>query len=139
MGEIGMRCTVSAFPNGRAKKRRGGARIARRSTIVDALVDTGAVEILLPRDLVRSLGLQIFGRAPVTLADDRQVTMPVAGPLWIIAFGRQMVTDCLVGPAGCEPLVGQIVLERLDLILDAKKRTIRPRLKTGPVLKLKST
>ena len=40
---------------------------------------------------------------------------------------RQMDTDCFVGPPQCEPLVGQIVLERLDLIVDLSMRTIAPR------------
>ena len=29
--------------------------------------------------------------------------------------------DCLVGPVGCEPLIGQIVLEALDLIVDCSR------------------
>ena len=30
-----------------------------------------------------------------------------------------MNTDCLVGPPRCEPLLGQVALERLDLIVDS--------------------
>lgn len=136
MGEIRITCDVSNSKNGQASSRRSGKSGMKHMTI-DALVDTGAVEVLLPAGMVRLLELDVFDKSPVTLADDRTVTMPVAGPLWITAFGRRMVTDCLVGPDSCEPLIGQIVMERLDLVLDPKRRTIKPRLKSGPVLKLK--
>ena len=33
-------------------------------------------------------------------------------------MNRKMKTDCLVGPPQCETLIGQIVRERLDLIVD---------------------
>ena len=51
-----------------------------------------------------------------------------------------MTTDCLVGPPGCEPLIGQIVLERLDLIAYSLKQTLTPRPESPylPTLKLKS-
>ena len=60
-------------------------------------------------------------------------------PLSLTLVGRQMDTDCLVGPPPCEPLVGQIVLERLDLIIDRVKRTVSPRPESPflPSLKLK--
>lgn len=125
VGEVRLRAEVS-----NADGRRG------RAVAIDALVDTGAVETLLPRDLVRVLGLRSLGKMPV-LADERRAVLPVAGPVLLGAFGRRMVRDCLVGPAGCEPLVGQIVLERLDLVLDPRRRSVRPRSAGGPVLKMK--
>lgn len=45
-----------------------------------------------------------------------------------------------VGPPGCEPLLGQIVMESLDLIADPARRTLTPRPESPiePTLKLKS-
>ncbi|KJU81800.1 hypothetical protein MBAV_006007 [Candidatus Magnetobacterium bavaricum] len=40
---------------------------------------------------------------------------------------RTMVTDCIIGPPLCEPLLGQIALEELDLIIDAQRKTLGPR------------
>ena len=50
-----------------------------------------------------------------------------------------MDTDCLVGPPRCEPVLGQLVLERLDLIADPVKRVVsqRPESPFLPSLKLK--
>lgn len=110
-----------------------------RSAQIEAVVDTGAVMVLLPRDLVKRLGLLIFDRNTVSLADESKVEMDRAAGLFITVAGRRMETDCLVGPAGCEPLLGQIVMEGLDLIADPAKRTLTPRPEAPdfPVIKLK--
>lgn len=110
-----------------------------RSREIDAVVDTSAVMTLLPQDLVDDLGLELLDRRLVQLADDRKIEMPCAAGLNLTIVGRQMTTDCLVGPPGCEPLIGQIVLESLDLIPDPYKRTLTPRPESPlrPTLKLK--
>ena len=94
---------------------------------IDALVDTGAVMSLLPQDLVEKLGLQINGKTIVTLANETKVEFQRARLVSLSIGDRQMDTDCLVGPPQCEPLIGQIVLEQLDLIVDPLKKTLTPR------------
>ena len=42
-----------------------------------------------------------------------------------------------MGPAGSQVLIGQIVLEALDLIADCSNRTLAPRHAEGPVLALR--
>ena len=113
----------------RALARRGALGQSQvRRVDADVRVDTGAVLVLLPQDMVEALGLGAMDKAVVTLANDEKVEMPIAGPLVLTALGRTMNTDCLVGPPRCEPLLGQVVLERLDLIVDPTKRqlTVRP-------------
>ncbi len=51
--------------------------------------------------------------------------------------GTCLVTECVVGPPLSEPLIGQIVLEALDLIADCANRTLSPRTPDYPSLKLK--
>ena len=112
---------------------------AVRRTELDALVDTGAVMLLLPQDVVEALGLPLEGKIIVTLANDDKVELFRARHLSLTLGDRQMDTDCLVGPPRCEPLLGQLVLERLDLVLDPVKRTDTPRPESPflPWLKLK--
>ena len=50
-----------------------------------------------------------------------------------------MVTNCFVGPPRSEPLIGQVVLEMLDLIADCANHTLAPRYPDYPVLKAKAT
>ena len=73
-----------------------------------------------------------------TYADERQGTSGGGRPpVAIEVCDRFMVTECVVGPPLSEPLIGQIVLEGLDLIADCAHRTLTPRTPDYPTLKLK--
>lgn len=111
-----------------------------RAAEIDAVVDTGAVMTLLPQDLVEKLGLRVLDKSIVILADERKVELDRAGTLMLTIAGRRMATDCLVGPPGSEALVGQLVLEALDLICDPARRTLTPRPESPylPTLKMKA-
>ncbi|MGI9301222.1 MAG: clan AA aspartic protease [Gammaproteobacteria bacterium] len=106
---------------------------------VDALVDSGAVMPMLGRDIVDKLGVTSNRKAVVTLADDSKCEMDVAGPIAITFGDRIAHMDCLVGPVGAEPLLGQIVMEMLDLVIDCQHRTltVRPESPAYPSYKLK--
>jgi clan AA aspartic protease len=110
-----------------------------REVKIDALVDTGAVMILLPQDIVETLGLGKIEKAIVVLANEAKIEMDVMGPIALTIANRRMTTDCLMGPPRCEPLIGQLVMERLDLVIDPLKRTLtaRPESPYLPLLKLK--
>ncbi len=106
---------------------------------MDALVDTGAVSNALPKDVVDFLGLDIFDQTVVRLATEETRMLDVAGPVILEIAGRKMGTDCFVLPAASQALIGQIVLERLDLIADSNQGTVYPRHGSSPypVLNLK--
>ena len=110
-----------------------------RCANIDALVDTWAVLMLLPQDLVETLGLPKTGKAIVALANDEKIELEVAEDLRVRVGGREWTTDCLVGPPPCEPLLGHIVMERLDLTVDPLRGTIGPRPESPrlPSLKMK--
>lgn len=110
-----------------------------RALDIDAVVDTGAVMTLLPQDAVEALGVKTRGSIVVQLANDQKIELPRTRGFRLTIAGRDMFTDCLVGPPGCEALIGQIVMERLDLIADPAKRTLTPRPESPflPTLKLK--
>ena len=133
MGEIHADVTLEN-PGDRAVVDRGYGQESdiRRSTI-DAIVDTGAVTLVLPQNVVERLGLEQRGTAFVTYADER----PLAGPVTVRIGNRSMSMDCVVGPPLSEPLIGQVVLETLDLIADCTNRTLTPRYPDYPLLKLK--
>ena len=107
-----------------------------RRTRVRGIVDTGAIMLVLPQNVVERLGLQIQATMVVRYADDRRDERPMAGPVTVRIGDRSMRTDCLVGPPQGEVLIGQVVLETLDLIADAGKRTLTPRTPDYPVLNL---
>ena len=110
-----------------------------RRTTVEGVVDTGAVMLVLPENVITRLGLRTQRQVVVTYADERKETRPVAGPVTVHIGNRFMIAECVVGPPLSEPLIGQIVLEALDLVADCTNRTVGPRPESpdSPLLKLK--
>ncbi|MBF0119206.1 MAG: retroviral-like aspartic protease family protein [Desulfobacterales bacterium] len=105
----------------------------------EAIVDTGAVMLMVPQDVVEEIGLQIQRTVIVTYADERKDERKIAGPVLIRIGKRFMNTDCVVGPPESEALIGQVVLEELDLIADCQNQTLinRPGSPIYPSLKMK--
>ena len=139
MGEIHSEVTLeNTFDRGMVE---GGYRNEAdvRHATVDGIVDTGAVSLVLPQNVVERLGLRQQGTAFVTYADERREERPLAGPVTVRIGSRDMVTNCVVGPPLSEPLIGQVVLEMLDLIADCTNRTLMPRYPDYPLLKLKAS
>ena len=93
-----------------------------RRTTVEGVVDTGAVMLVLPENVVSRLGLRIRREVIVTCADERKETRPVAGPVTVRIGNRFMIVECVVGPPLSEPLIGRIVLVALDLVADCTNR-----------------
>jgi clan AA aspartic protease len=139
MGEIKVSVELENYDD-RAVARRGFLPEDQiRSQRVDVVVDSGAVMLVLPQDLVEVLGLRMLRKAIVTYADERKEERDIAGVVSVRVAGRTVETNCLVGPPGSEPLLGQIVLEEADLLIDcANQRLIaRPESPYLPTLKLK--
>jgi len=109
-----------------------------RSAKVHMLVDSGAVMLVLPQDLVEVLGLREV-KAIVTYADERKEERPIAGVVTVRIENRTTSLNCIVGPPNSEPLLGQVVLETLDLLVDCTQQKLVPRPESPflPSLKLK--
>ncbi|WP_449417582.1 clan AA aspartic protease [Phormidium nigroviride] len=88
----------------------------------EGLVDTGAVNLVIPAEIVQQLGLRILGQQLVKYADSRQESVGVTGPVIIECEGRKTIEDALV--TGDEVLIGQVVLEKLDLLVDCKNQRL---------------
>lgn len=90
----------------------------------DALVDTGAVRTVLPQHVVDRLGLAVRGQRVAEYADGRKEAVSVTGPLIIDLEGRDTLEEALV--LGDEVLIGQTVLEKLDLFVDCQRQRLVP-------------
>ena len=98
-----------------------------RSVEADALVDTGAVRTVLPADIAARLGLGTFGEEVVQYMDGRTEAVSLIGPVSVRLEGRTTVDEALV--LGDEVLIGQTVLEKLDLLADCQRQRLIPNLK----------
>ena len=98
-----------------------------RSVKLDALVDTGATMISMPKSVIEKLGLRCTGEIPVRTANGK-VVRRVFGYVEITMKKRTNVFDVLESPEDCPPLIGYLVLERLDLVVNPalEKVTFNP-------------
>ena len=110
--------------------------MADSDATVEGVVDTGAVSLAIPDEIATQLGLRHWGTRTVVYADERREQRPVTDVT--IEIGNLATrTEAIVGPAGSEVLIGQLVLEALDLIADCRKGTLAPRHPEGPVLAIR--
>jgi clan AA aspartic protease len=104
-----------------------------RSCEADALVDTGATRTVLPSEIVSRLGLGIRGQLAARYADGRNEAVGVTEPVIVEVAGRNTADEAMV--LGDEVLIGQTVLEKLDLVVDCNGQRLvqNPRHPDGPV------
>ena len=98
-----------------------------RRVTLPAVADTGAMMLALPEGVVSQLGIRQRSSITATYADGRQGELPVAGSLIVRIGDRSMSADCVVLPQGTDALVGQLIMEGLDLVADCVAQTLHPR------------
>ena len=91
------------------------------------IVDTGANHVVLPKTIADQLGLPILGLATVRCADNRTSTRTVVKQLSLEVAGREGTFRAIVEPDRDSVLIGVLVLEDLDLIVDPGRETLVPR------------
>ena len=98
-----------------------------RRTSVAGIVDSGAARLVLPPQVVQDLGLTEEGETGVRYADQRTAKRPIVRDVWLELCGRGSVFSAIVEPDRQDALIGAIVLEELDLIVDCTRNEVRPR------------
>jgi len=118
--------------------RRGQMRPEQvRTYRADALIDTGAVKTVLPVHVVQRLGLAIVGERIAEYADGRKDAAGLTEPIKIDIEGRTTTEEALVM---CdEVIIGQTVLETIDMLVDCANRRLipNPAHPDQPVVKIK--
>jgi clan AA aspartic protease len=89
----------------------------RRVEVPDALVDTGAMFLSLPKRYVQQLGLQCFRRRKARTSGGI-VEFDMYSLARLIVQGRECHVEVAELPDECPALIGQIPLEALDFVID---------------------
>ncbi|MEW6095308.1 MAG: retropepsin-like aspartic protease [bacterium] len=127
MGKISVRMKIRNFVDEvRAKEGIIKEEEIRELTIENALVDTGATMLSLPIDLIEKLGLEEIGTREVRTANGT-VTRRVFTGAWIEIQGREGGFQAVELPIDVSPLIGQVVLEELDLHPDLQNQRLTGR------------
>lgn len=97
------------------------------------LVDTGAIDSLVPRPCLEAIGLAPKGQRVYGLADGSEVRLDIT--TGDIEFMGEIVGSTIVfGEADAEPLLGVTALESVGIEVDPRNQT----LKRLPTTRLKS-
>ncbi|HWY85586.1 MAG TPA: aspartyl protease family protein [Gemmataceae bacterium] len=107
----------------------------RRKTI-SGIVDSGAVRLVLPEALAKELGLTLGDKINVRYADGRRVQRRQAKGVHVEIMGRQGAFTAIIEPKRETALVGALVLEDFDLLVDCKHQRLMPRNPDGPLYEI---
>ena len=89
-----------------------------------ALVDSGAIDLCIPRHVAIQLKLEAIEQREVTYADGRKEAVDYVGPVKVECFGRHAFTGALV--MGDTVLLGAIPMESMDLLIDPRRLRLIP-------------
>jgi clan AA aspartic protease len=89
-----------------------------------ALVDSGAIDLCIPRHVAIQLKLETVEQREVTYADGRKEAVDYVGPVKVECFGRHAFTGAMV--MGDVVLLGAIPMESMDLLVDPRRLQLIP-------------
>jgi predicted aspartyl protease len=98
-----------------------------RRVVVQGVVDTGATRLVLPESVVNQLQLPRSGQTAVRFADHRRAKRDMVTNAYVELLGRGGFFDAVVEPNRSDALLGAIVMEVLDLIVDCPAQRVMPR------------
>jgi predicted aspartyl protease len=102
------------------------AKIRRR--VIQGVVDPGATKLVLPEAFVKELGLPPWkSKIKVKYADGRGGFRKEVGGVYARLQGRDGIFTAIVEPKRTTALIGAIVLEELDFLVDCKNQCLVPR------------
>jgi clan AA aspartic protease len=89
---------------------------------IDALVDSGALHLCIPKHLALQLKLTTQEDREVTLADGSRQLIPYAGPVKVNFSNRTAFVGVMV--MGDEVLLGAIPMEDMDVVIHPATRSL---------------
>ncbi len=100
-------------------------RDPRKAAKLTFPVDSGAVYSVVPKAVLRRMGVAPHSKRTFTLVDGSQITRRV-GDVIFKFNGQQGASPVIFGEKGDSTLLGTVSLEALGFILDPLRRELRP-------------
>ncbi len=94
---------------------------------IQGVVDSGATRLVLPEVVVKRLGLPLGAPVNVRYADGRRARRRAVKGVFVQLLGRDSIFTAISEPKRDTALIGAIVLEDLDLLVDCVAQQVIPR------------
>ncbi|MHB1423221.1 MAG: aspartyl protease family protein [Gemmataceae bacterium] len=91
------------------------------------VVDTGANHLVLPTATAKQLGVPATSQVAIRYADHRRSSRSMVENVRVDLLGRHGNFKAILEPKRTDVLIGAIVLEDLDLVVDCSTQTLYPR------------
>lgn len=98
-----------------------------RRTTIRGVVGSGATRLVIPASTAKELGLDLSDTVRVRYADGRTADRQVAKFVQLTFAGRSGLFTAVVEPGRDSALIGAIVMEDLDLLIDCGAQKLVPR------------
>jgi predicted aspartyl protease len=98
-----------------------------RRAKIRGVVDSGAARLVIPGTIAQQLGLETLSTAKVRYADGHSAERSIAREVHLAYGGRESVFNAIVEPSRDSALIGAIVLEDLDFLVDCVTQRLVPR------------
>jgi len=96
------------------------------ATEMQAKLDTGATMLVLPAELVKQYRFVVIRRQTVKYANEDTAERDVVGMVEVEICGRKGWFEAIVEPKRGYPLIGAVVMESLDLIVEPRGLGVYP-------------
>jgi clan AA aspartic protease len=87
------------------------------------LVDTGAIDCLVPASKLKEAGVKPEGRSVYELADGTPVEYEY-GFARVSFMGAETVAQVIFGPENTEPILGAVALENVGIGIDPRSKKL---------------
>jgi predicted aspartyl protease len=94
---------------------------------LQGVVDPGAMTLVLPEAVAHQLGLTVIGKVRVSYADKRSALRDEVDAAYAMIQGRGADFKAILEKKRSTALIGAIVLETLDFLVDCRRQRLVPR------------
>ena len=98
-----------------------------RRVTIRGVIDTGATRLVIPASVAKQLGVPKAGKINARYADGRNAVRELVDGVHLELLGRSSVFKAAVEPKRESALIGAIVLEDLDFLVDPMQQRLFPR------------
>jgi len=129
---------INAVDHENARRNIIGEEEVKRMHVI-MMVDSGAYMMAINETIQSQLELPLIERRKVQVADGRVVEYDVVGPIHVRFANRKATCNAFVLPGDCEPLLGAIPMEEMDVLIHPLRQEliVNPEHPNYAVLKMK--